>query len=453
MAVRGEGSIYHDEKRGLWIASIDIGTDGAGKRRRKKISRKSKAAVIKARRDFLRDIEDGVDVTSPNITVRAWLDHWHGAICKGRVSPNVWADYRGKLDLHIIPAIGAHKLDKLTAQHVRDMHTTIRGKGLGRTVEVCHNILSRALKDAYRERRVRFNVCEQMDKPKATSQARGAMTVDQAKSVLATAVKDDDPLASRWAAAILLGVRQGELLGLTWDRVDFQRHTIDLSWQKQDLPWRHGCNNKCAAGTPARCPKREADAPDGYEHRQIVNSSHWVRPKTSTSLRIIPMPPLLEAMLWRHAETSAWLGSDHNLVWCREDSAPLRAITDREAWHSALARAGVPKMDLHCARHTTATLLLELGVPMEIIAQILGHASILTTRIYAHVDTSLAAEALGKLDTALDPNVVEAEVVDETPALPAPDGAGIAARLAEVLGQDAAADVVQWMAEKNINAA
>lgn len=466
MAVRGEGSIYQDKSSGLWVAAIPMPDDGSGRRRRKKIHGKTKSDVIKKRRDFLRDLEDGIDVASPSITVGAWLDHWHSDICKDRVSPRVWRSYASTITKHIKPAIGRRRLDQLTAQHVRDMHRTIAAKGLGRTVEVSHNVLSRALKDAKNERRIRYNVCEQMDRPKAPSKARGAMSVAQAKAVLATAIQNDDPFASRWAAAILLGVRQGELLGLTWDRVNFRNHTIDLSWQKQDLPWRHGCGAEmrgggwpCKADIPEKCHKREADAPAGYEHRQIVNSSHWVRPKTSTSLRVVPMPPLLEALLLRHAETSAWLGSNHNLVWCREDSRPIRSLADREAWYAALARAGVPKMDLHCARHTTATLLLELGVPMEVIAQILGHSSVLSTKTYAHVDVTLAAEALGRLGSAIDPKLIEAEVIDaevveELAALPAPAGGDMMERLSAVLGgDDLAADVLQWMAEKDRKAA
>ena len=411
-SISGEGSIYKRKSDGLWVCAISMGTDGTGRRRRKTIAAKTKADLIAKRRQLIRDIEDGLVVTHSSMTVEAWLDRWHEDIAKRRLKPRVWAGYRSQIDRHIKPAIGKHRLDKLTPAHVRAMHDRIaatpsaRGEGTvsSRVVEVCHKILSRSLRDAVNEGLVRDNVCDRVDPPTATSRQREPITVDNAKQLLLSAGEAGDPLAAMWAAALLLGARQSELMGLTWDRVDLKEGTVDLSWQLQQLPFRHGC---APAGRPATCgrkiggacPKRQHDVPRDYEYTPADGGLCFTRPKTRSSIRFMPIPPLLVQALAAHRSASN--PGVHNLVWTRDDGSPWRHRAVLDAWKAATERAGIPACDMHSTRHTTASLLLELGVPMEVIAQILGHSTILSTRGYAHVNMSMAQKAMSQLGQAL----------------------------------------------------
>ncbi len=91
----------------------------------------------------------------------------------------------------------------------------------------------------------------------------------------------------------------------------------------------------------------------------------------------------------------------HGLVWARPDGRPIDPKDDRAAWYAALEAAGLPKVTLHVARNTTATLLLEEGVDARVVQEILGHSDIAMSRAYQHVSTTLAGQALAGLGSAL----------------------------------------------------
>lgn len=410
--IKGEGSVYQRASDGMWVCAIDLGTDETGRRRRKTVTAKSKADLIAKRRKLIRDIEDGIVVTHSNMTVEAWLKRWHQDIAKKRLKPRVWADYGGQIDRHIVPAVGKVKLAKLGPAQVRAMHDRIAatksktGDGLvgGRVVAVCHSILAKALKDAVREGLIRDNPCDRVDRPVVRSEKREPISADDAKQLLLSSGQAGDQLASMWATALLTGSRQSELMGLTWDRVDLEAGTIDLEWQLQALPFRHGCvpagkEPSCGRKGGGWCPKRQHDVPAGYEFRPVRNALCFTRPKTSSSIRFIPIPPLLVQALAARREVAAV--NEHLLVWTKVDGTPFTHPEVQGAWRAATERAGIPACDMHATRHTTASLLLELGVPMEVIAQILGHSTILSTRGYAHANLEMAQKAMAQLGQAL----------------------------------------------------
>jgi integrase len=415
-AIRGEGSIYQRKSDGMWVCAIDLGTGPDGKRRRKTVTAATKTALVKKRRQLIRDIEDGIVVTHAGMTVGAWLDVWHADICKTRVRPRVWADYGYAIERHLKPNLGKARLDKLTPPMIRDLHKAIAatpkrvGRGTSktetvsaRTVEVCHNILSAALKDAVREKLLRENPCLLVDKPSVKSRVREPITVEQAKALLLTS--KGDPLAAMWATALLTGARKSELLGLTWDRVDLDAGTVNFAWQLQQVPWRHGCGTRRDGVWPCRkqaaraCPRKVRDVTPDFEFQPVYEGLCFTRPKTSASIRMVPIPQLLVQALRAHQEASK--PNRWGLVWAQPSGLPVKHRDAVEAWHAACDRADIPRCDLHATRHTTASLLMELGVPAEVIAAILGHATILSTKGYLHTSNPMAQQALAQLGSAL----------------------------------------------------
>jgi integrase len=196
-------------------------------------------------------------------------------------------------------------------------------------------------------------------------------------------------------------MRQGECLGLTWDAVNFDAGTVDVSWQLQAVPYRHGCVRdgskwECGRRFGGDCPDRALRVPHGYEYRQLDGALCLVRPKTEKGTRLIPLVPWMTAALtqWRDIAPA----SPHGLIWPRPDGRPQTSAADSSDWQALQDAADVTgpgrKYLLHEARHTTATLLLENGIDPEVVKAILGHSSIVTSRGYQHVSQELARKAM-----------------------------------------------------------
>jgi integrase len=199
-----------------------------------------------------------------------------------------------------------------------------------------------------------------------------------------------------------MGARQGELLGLQWDRVDLDASEVNLSMQLQVINPSHGCGERHGDGTwpcgfkrPGSCPKHKWDIRRGFKHEQLDGSLFLTPPKTKG--RIVPIPAPLLPML--HYEAARCGVNPHNLVWHHEDGRPVDRFTDTNNWHAALKTAGLPSAPLHVARHTTATLLAHAGVPEPVGMAILGHASVQVHRGYAHDNIELSR---GHMDRALN---------------------------------------------------
>src|SRR5699024_11009260 len=133
---------------------------------------------------------------------------WLERVARPRLKPRTFETYRGYIDRHISPAIGKHRLERLTPAHVRQMHDSITGRGLSSTTALqAHRILAKALTDAMRENHVTRNVATLVDAPAKAVAGRGALTADEARKLLLS-VAHDERHAIRWSLALLAGLRQ-----------------------------------------------------------------------------------------------------------------------------------------------------------------------------------------------------------------------------------------------------
>lgn len=397
---RGDGALYQ-RADGMWMGSVELGFSPDGKRRRKVVSSSTQAGALAKLREARRNVERYGTVPTQSQTVKDWLDRWLVDVCAPRVKPRTLDGYRDKVRL-IDESIGKVRLDKLAPEHVRRVHTHAAAGGRsGTTALHCHRVLSKALKDAQREGLVLRNVAELVDAPSADTFDGQPLTGDEARRFLRWVHGEPspvarDPLAARWDLALLYGMRQGEALGLTWECVDLDAGTLDLSWQLQRFTWRHGCAKgapTCGGRRGADCPKRTLAVPAKYEHRVLEGALVLSRPKREKR-RMVPILPLVEAGLRERIAIARFDPNPHGLVFARRNGSPIAPTADAAAWDAHLRALGLPDIRLHDARHSAATLLLEGGIDEATIAQILGHSLLVTTRRYAHVNMDLMRAAL-----------------------------------------------------------
>jgi integrase len=384
---------------GLWITRLDLGQGADGRRRRWQAASRTRNGALQSLRAARQQLTTTEALGLPSLTVAAWLRRWLEDVARPTVRPSTFRDYEATVRRHLIPNLGSTRLTRLTPADVRAMHHQVSSSVSVPAANKAHRVLRAALSDAEREGLVGRNAARLVRTPTLAS-PRSALPTGDARQILATS--RTDPLDSRWIAALLTGARQGELLGLQWDRVDLDTGTADLAWQLQALGYRHGCHPRstgpgCGKTRAGSCPDRELDVPLGFEHTPLRGRLSLTRPKSSAGRRVIPLPPTLVDALRRHREATRPDPSDFGLVWSTSDGGPIPARDDLAAWHHLLQRAGVPRSPLHAARHTTATLLMDLGVDVTVIQSILGHAQPLTTQRYQHADLTMSRAAITRL--------------------------------------------------------
>lgn len=412
---RGEGAVYPHTRDGKgnpvrWAGQVELGCSSSGQRRRRTIYGRTQAEVVKKIATLRRQLVERGDLPTADMTVAKWLEHWLREIATDRLKPNTLRSYKTAVNKHIVPSLGRQRLGTLSAQHVRQMHRDLKDRGLSSTTALnAHRILSVALNDAMREGAVPRNVAAIVRAPSKAVSTRTGLTGEEAIAALKVAA--GLPLGSRWLAAFLLGVRQGERLGLRWSHLDLEAGVADLSWALQRVTYSHGCVPRgatvtCGKKRGASCPQRRLDIPDGMEHDVLAGNLVLMRPKTEGSIRVVALiEPLRLALLRRQEEVERQrpgYAVDHDLVWCTDTGGPIDPRDDWSDWRALLTAAKVPLVTLHEARHTTATLLLELGVDPKVVQQLLGHSSVAVSQGYQHVSLALQREALGDLGRRLE---------------------------------------------------
>lgn len=371
---RGEGGLYQ-RADGLWIGSIDIQLED-GSRKRETVSSKDKRKAGDRLRDLKKKVANGQVTSSPTIAIEKWLNHWLETIQKPRVRPTTYKYYETTVRLYILPFIdGRTQLGKLTPSDVRKM---IARNGT-RNAQKAHQTLVKALGDAMDEGMLDKNVAAVVDKPKHVAIERQPFTFDEARQIIATAIKLNDPWATMWAAMFFTGARQGEIIGMEWDRCDLEKGLFDFAWQLQQLP---------------------PELPRGFKHRPCHLSLAWTKPKTKAGARVAPMTKPLQAIMEAYAKADTG-PNPHGLVWRHPDGHPISPTDASDAWRALVKAAGVPYRSMHSARHTTSTLLNNAGVSQETRMKVIGHSSVVAQQIYVHVDHEPARAALSNLNELL----------------------------------------------------
>lgn len=404
---KGEGSIFRDA-RGLWTGTIELPSRD-GKRRRKTVRRKSKAELMKELRVLRKQFEESGDLETVSYTVAQWMAEWYRTIASQKNRPKTLATYRSLIANEIIPVLGKIRLDKLTPTHVKNLNLGIAAQGKHSSAGQTYRILSSALKYAVREGKVARNVANLVDPPPAAAKHLTVLNLDQALTVLDEATRDEQ-YGSLWAAVLLIGAREGELLGLEIDRVS---DVLELSWQLQRISWEHGCGEtgqldgkgkpiyRCGRKRGTDCLQKKITAPPNTELRHITGGLWFTRPKTKSGWRIPPLVDPLRTIIADHLAATADQPNPYGLVWHKPNGQPIDPREMNEWWHALLDRAGVPQTRVHDGRHATVDLLLLAGVPLDVIKEILGHSTRAMSEAYKSRENAArridAMHSLGEL--------------------------------------------------------
>lgn len=228
----GEGAIYRLND-GRWQGSVELGwIDGA--RRRRTVTRKSKSDVAREMRRLVTEAESGRLRYGNPPTLEQWMATYLSDVAATRVRPGTLHSYEQFARLYINPHLGSLPLDRIGPQHVTAFYRQLSQALAPSSVRRVHAVLRRALTVAVRWGLIQTNPAQLVDPPSVQRTVIQPYSVEEAEAFLAVAAQDR--LEVRWVMALTLGPRQGEVLGLGWQHIDFEKQLIMVERARPATP-------------------------------------------------------------------------------------------------------------------------------------------------------------------------------------------------------------------------
>lgn len=324
------------------------------------------------------DFYKGVIRQDPNKIVSELLDEWNQEYVKkklalGKLKQNTLNGYQVNIE-HIKAGLGQIKLTELTSELIEDFYIEKRATGNRRTkgalasrsIQYIHRNLSASLKYAVKKKYLNWNPADDAEMVVIEGNFARICTTSEFN------VLNNDTVGTELNLPVLLalslGMRRGEILGLTWSDIDLANQKVLISGQL-------------------------ALTPSGIQ----VTST-----KSATSRRPLPLVPSIVIALENHKRLQEQQKQnfgpsyhDQGLVCCHVDGKPILPDYFSQAYRRFTDRHGFPDLRFHDLRHTFASLALSKGVPMAVVSSLLGHSSIsITVDIYGHITDNAKLNAM-----------------------------------------------------------
>lgn len=418
----GEGSIF-PYRNGfaayVWVTKPD------GKRTRKYVYGKTRAVVHDKWIKLQTQAKAG-PVATKVPTVEGYLRYWLAEIVEPNLAPLTYATYETLSRLYIVPGLGKRRLDRLTVAEVQTWINQVaktcqccaQGKDAkrpaekrrccavgscckdlpsARTVKGIRAVLRSALSQAQVEELVSRNVAALIKLPAIRRRKGNTWSSDEARAFLEAARDAADHLYAAYVLVLILGLRKGEVLGLTWEHIDW------AGWDKPCVD--HGvefCD-------PCRDRFEVCLLVDKQLQRVRGQLLHR-QTKTEESDAPLPLPSICVVALrhrYRRQQAAAEAAGDRwhrsPMVFTTRYGLPIEPRNFSRSWDAGCARAGVKKITVHDARRTCASLLVDLDVHPRIAMAILRHADFsITMEVYSQVSPKATRDALRRLGESLD---------------------------------------------------
>ncbi|MBW3663391.1 MAG: site-specific integrase [Actinobacteria bacterium] len=304
-----------------------------------------------------------------------WLE-----VHRTQVQHSTWRSYEQAVRCYLVPGLHGVYVRELAPAMLTRLYAQLlergglRGKPLSiATVQRIHHILRRALDQLVDDEVIDRNPAAKATVPRRDPRTGADPTVRELRTWTAAQVRVflastvGHEYADVWRLAIGTGMRRGELLGLRWDDVDSDGRRLVV--------------------------RKSLTVIDGRPELKTIKSS---RPRIVT----------LDAATWQAIEHRAADRPPRNpldVVFTDASGDPILPDRVTRAWRKLMTELPLPRLRLHDLRHTHASLLLAQGVPVKVVSERLGHASVqITLDVYAHVLPSMDADAAATFGALLD---------------------------------------------------
>ena len=322
--------------------------------------------------------EDQHDIisASSDITVDAWFEFWiSNLICD--LAPNTIRNYRERYRINVQPILGNIKLRDVKPMHCKAVLNRMEAVYAGSTIKQTYITMGVLFRAAVMNDMITKHP---MDGVRYTKPVRAVddikyLTENEQEAFLEAARSSHN--YRQYSFLLESGLRTSELIGLTWDSIDWKKRTLTIN---KSLEYRHSTGSWRAG--PPKTLKSYRTIPLTDRAYQILKNCYDER---ETRKESEALSQVLEYMDRRTGEMKALLMKDLVFINYRT-GMPNKNSSYDSYLYKLCDTAGIRRISMHGLRHTYATRAIERGVPPKVLQQLLGHASIKTTMDrYVHV--------------------------------------------------------------------
>ncbi|NMP11549.1 site-specific integrase [Paenibacillus polymyxa] len=374
-----KGSVKLDEKTGLYYFVVDVGKDGIRKQKKKRGFKRQKDAYA-AMTEVLNQVNKGEYIEPSKIKfIDYMLDIWIVEKEQNKHMSRLTAkSYRSGIVTHILPCLKDKTLGELTSTDIKGVMNCLKkkeknGKPYADSyIQRIFNIMVYSLNYAVKNDLIKESPIKKLDRPKVIKRKLNVWDVDQIHRFLSSLENHRHYIV--YFLAIHTGMRKGEILGLPWKNIDYR--------------------NKCIMVTQTL----ESDA------KRIKEGA-----KTTSSVRSIDISDEVIEVLQRQyekvcleKELAGEMYEDNDLVCCTDIGKRVFPNTITRLMKKKIKELELPYIRFHDLRHTSASLMLSIGIHPKVVSERLGHHSVtITLDTYSHLLKNMQSDAAVGLSNLL----------------------------------------------------
>lgn len=373
---KGEGTIRKRASDGVWEGRVTVGVDPAtGKYVTKSVYNKSQRIVREKMQELATSVSVGNYIPDPNMTVGEWLDMWLQIYARRSVKRDTLVRYEGDIRLHIKPVIGHIQLSKLTTAAAQAVVNLCVDGGLSqKSAANCRGVLLTSLNCAVDNKLIAENPVEKTSVPVSEEPKTEMRPLKDNEVPIFLQLIHGQRFELFYIFALFTGARFSEILGLSWDCIDFEHSRITL--------YRQLCRPRKAGEQHYFSTLKSKQKRSFVVAQQVMNALREQRRRQAERRLIVG---------------ESW-NNPYNLVFTNDLGGHLALFTVYKDFKKIVRRMGLDMVRFHDLRHTYATLSLQNGVNYKTLSHNLGHRTVaFTMDVYGHVSETMEQEAADKM--------------------------------------------------------
>lgn len=309
---------------------------------------------------------------SSQMTVNAWFDFWIHEIKEKTTRPNTVRNYRERYEHNIRDVIGNMIISEVKPMHCQQVLNRMEERYKGSTMEQCR-ITMAGMFFYVRENQIipLSPVTKSVKSPKRIEKKVRFLMLDEQDKFLKAA----EGTSNYYQFALILqtGLRTGEMIGLKWEDIDFQKRIISIN---RTMEFRYGSQELTIGEPKSKAGYRTIPMTQtAYDILKVKEEERYVR----------------KILDFRYRD----------FVFINRKGTPTKNSAYDTALYKLADKAGIPRFSMHTLRHTFATRAIEAGMKPKTLQEILGHANIgVAMNLYVHITEDEKEKEIKKFEQA-----------------------------------------------------